>query len=116
MFRVLVSHHPVWTFNVPSVAGARAVFRAAACSARQLTCGLRGHQMLMCYQPSRLALRCSFCGLESPGWEVGRRSGDDWSRLIPAARVNSAPVRRLHANGARPGPGRGERPASRAGV
>lgn len=88
MFRALVTHPPAWTFSGTVVAGVLAACRAAARCARQFTCGLRGHQMLMRYRPDRLSLRCAWCGRESPGWEVGRGPMRVRSRAIPASKTN----------------------------
>lgn len=38
----------------------------------RLWCGLRGHLILLHFEPSRLSLQCGLCGYESTGWEVGR--------------------------------------------
>jgi hypothetical protein len=96
MYRALVSHHPAWTFNVTTFAGVLVSCRAATRYATQLACGLRGHQMLMRYQPNRLSLRCSSCGRESPGWEVGRRSAGDSSTSMRARRKGgTVPLRRV---------------------
>ena len=38
----------------------------------QLFCGIRGHVILMHFEPNKLSLQCGLCGYESEGWEVGR--------------------------------------------
>ena len=34
----------------------------------QLLCGLRGHSMVLHFEPNRLALQCLSCGKQTPGW------------------------------------------------
>lgn len=34
----------------------------------QLLCGLRGHAMVLHFEPNRLALECTSCGKQTPGW------------------------------------------------
>jgi len=49
--------------------------RILAAIARQfarLCCGMRGHLILMHFEPHKLSLQCGLCGYESEGWEVGR--------------------------------------------
>jgi len=36
----------------------------------ELYCGLRGHHMLIQFDPKRVFLRCASCGHESPGWTL----------------------------------------------
>jgi LSD1 subclass zinc finger protein len=33
-------------------------------------CAVRGHDMLLRYEPGRLSLRCASCGAETPGWQI----------------------------------------------
>ncbi|HWQ00052.1 MAG TPA: hypothetical protein VNK92_06240 [Vicinamibacterales bacterium] len=40
---------------------------------RQAYCGLRGHDSLLHFEANRVLLRCTSCGYESPGWEIGPR-------------------------------------------
>jgi hypothetical protein len=44
------------------------IFRQLA----QFWCGLKGHVILLHFEPNRLSLQCALCGYESEGWEVGR--------------------------------------------
>ena len=37
---------------------------------RQFACGLHGHDSLLHFQTSRLSMRCTTCGHESPGWDL----------------------------------------------
>jgi len=38
--------------------------------AHEAFCGLRGHHMLLQFEPNRLSLRCLTCGAETPGWPL----------------------------------------------
>jgi hypothetical protein len=38
--------------------------------ARQALCGLRGHDLWLLFEPTRLSLRCASCGWNSPGWTI----------------------------------------------
>jgi hypothetical protein len=38
--------------------------------AREMFCGVRGHENLMQFERERLFLRCLSCGRETPGWEL----------------------------------------------
>ncbi len=72
----------------------------------RLLCGLRGHFMLMRFDPDRLSLCCALCGHRSPGWEIGARRG------------SAGPVRSYHDarfdRRSRPGPE--ARPAAALGM
>ena len=37
----------------------------------QLLCGLHGHDEVLRFADTKVLLRCTSCGHESPGWEVG---------------------------------------------
>jgi hypothetical protein len=39
----------------------------------QLICGLRGHDAVLHFSSNKVLMRCTSCGHESPGWEVGGR-------------------------------------------
>ena len=47
---------------------ARGVF---ACVRRRL-CGMRGHDLILHFEPRRLSLQCVDCGWESTGWMIDR--------------------------------------------
>jgi hypothetical protein len=38
---------------------------------RQSLCGLHGHDSLLHFGQDRMFLRCTSCGHETPGWEIG---------------------------------------------
>src|SRR5512134_895616 len=40
-------------------------------SVRQALCGLRGHDSVLHFEANRVLLRCTSCGYDSPGWDVG---------------------------------------------
>jgi hypothetical protein len=39
----------------------------------QWICGLHGHDMQLQIGSGRMRLRCGSCGLDSPGWALGRK-------------------------------------------
>ena len=39
----------------------------------QLICGLSGHDAVLHFSSNRVLMRCTSCGHESPGWEIGGR-------------------------------------------
>ena len=40
----------------------------------QIFCGLRGHDSVLHFEGKRVMMRCTSCGHDSPGWEVGGRA------------------------------------------
>ena len=38
---------------------------------RRLICVLTGHTTVLHFEPRRMALRCTDCGYETPGWTIG---------------------------------------------
>jgi len=71
--------------------GARVLERA-----RQLICGLHGHDTLLQFEPDRMFLRCVSCGHETPGWALAEEP--------PAVTVREEPrtaLVRPHLVGAR---------------
>jgi hypothetical protein len=38
--------------------------------ARQVWCGVHGHDSLLQFERDRMFLRCVSCGHETPGWEI----------------------------------------------
>ncbi len=39
----------------------------------QTYCGLFGHDPVLQFENDRMYLRCTSCGHDSPGWEIGKR-------------------------------------------
>jgi hypothetical protein len=50
-------------------------------------CGLHGHDSVLQYERTRIFLRCTSCGHETPGWEVPQ------SHLAFQRRVEPRPTR-----------------------
>jgi hypothetical protein len=42
--------------------------------AREMFCGLRGHEHMVQFQQGRMFMRCLLCGHESSGWELNQRA------------------------------------------
>ena len=38
---------------------------------RRVICLLTGHKTVLHFEPRRMALRCTDCGYETPGWTIG---------------------------------------------
>lgn len=66
-------------------------------SVRQAFCGLRGHDSVLHFEENRVLLRCTSCGYDSPGWDVGHSrprpvlEGDPQRHLL---RSETLPLRR----------------------
>jgi hypothetical protein len=43
---------------------------------RQSLCGIHGHDSLLHFEQDRMFLRCTSCGHETPGWEIGKDQPD----------------------------------------
>jgi hypothetical protein len=39
----------------------------------QAICGLRGHDAVLHFEGSRVMMRCTSCGHDTPGWEISGR-------------------------------------------
>jgi hypothetical protein len=55
-----------------ATAGSRAIALAwlAAGRLREAICGLRGHDMVLHFEPERLSLQCLACGARTQGWTI----------------------------------------------
>jgi hypothetical protein len=59
----------------------------------QLFCGMRGHDPVLHFERNRLTTRCTSCGHETPGWEIGgtgpqrRYDGDARRHLLTTRRL-----------------------------
>jgi hypothetical protein len=40
----------------------------------QLLCGMRGHDSVLHFEGKRVMMRCTSCGHDTPGWDVGDRA------------------------------------------
>jgi hypothetical protein len=47
-----------------------ALMRLAAWYVRKSVCGLRGHDMVLHFEPERLSLQCLACGVRTHGWTI----------------------------------------------
>jgi hypothetical protein len=36
----------------------------------RLFCGVKGHTLVVCFEPEKMCLECVACGYRSPGWDV----------------------------------------------
>jgi hypothetical protein len=44
--------------------------RSVAATIRENVCALRGHSLVLGFEPQRIFLRCGNCGYETRGWEL----------------------------------------------
>ena len=49
---------------------AAALLRIAISRTWKAVCGLRGHDMVLYFEPQRLSLLCQSCGARTPGWTI----------------------------------------------
>jgi hypothetical protein len=56
---------------------------------RRLICLLTGHKTVLHFEPRRMALRCTDCGFETPGWTIGE--------FTPSRIVEGMPPEKLAA-------------------
>ena len=54
--------------------GDESLVNRAMSRASQIFCGLRGHDSVLHFEGKRVMMRCTSCGHDSPGWEVGGRA------------------------------------------
>lgn len=54
--------------------GEESLLNRAMSRASQIFCGLRGHDSVLHFEGKRVMMRCTSCGHDSPGWEVGGRA------------------------------------------
>jgi hypothetical protein len=64
-------HAGKWPLDIPAgTIRAVALIRLVACRVREVICGLRGHDMVLHFEPQRLSLRCLGCGVHTQGWTI----------------------------------------------
>ena len=70
---------------------AGAVVERAMTRLGQLLCGMRGHDAVLHFEGKRVMMRCTSCGHDTPGWEIGDRAprkrfdGDARRHLLTSA-------------------------------
>lgn len=68
----------------------------------QLICGITGHDAILHFEERRMCLRCTSCGYDSPGWDLGEGSPRLLYHGVAERHILQTPVRTAIA--ARPGP------------
>ena len=92
----MVTNYPQQLAEVAEVTFERTGTVIARSMARlgQLICGLRGHDAVLHFSSNKVLMRCTSCGHESPGWEVGGRAprrrfdGDARRHLLAGQRLS----------------------------
>ena len=71
----MVTNYPQQLAAAAEVTFERAGSVAARGMARlgQFICGLRGHDAVMHFSSTKVQMRCTSCGHETPGWEINGR-------------------------------------------
>ncbi len=81
------------TANITSESTANRVVVRAMGRLGQLFCGLRGHDSVLHFEGSRVNMRCTSCGHDTPGWEITgkgprrRYEGDARRHLLATPRL-----------------------------
>lgn len=73
MRAALIEPHVLWDRRGSPLAFLAQVVRGVNACTRQALCGLRGHEMVLHFEPARLSLKCVACGAETPGWTIDVR-------------------------------------------
>src|SRR3954451_18129884 len=68
-FQPLMRTEDSSTGDVPSTG----VMSRIASRVSQTLCGLSGHDSVLHFEGSRVMMRCTSCGYDTPGWEVSGR-------------------------------------------
>lgn len=59
----------------------------------QLLCAIGGHDLVLHFEPHRLSLRCTNCGYQSRGWEIGESRRQDLHPVQATSRMERTPSR-----------------------
>jgi hypothetical protein len=71
----MVTHYPQQLTATAAHRETTGAFVArAAMRLGQLLCGMRGHETVMHFEEKRVTMRCTSCGHDTPGWELGDRA------------------------------------------
>jgi hypothetical protein len=72
----MVTNYPqqLTATTVSREAGGTALVVRTVTRIGQLLCGIRGHDSLLHFESKRVTMRCTSCGHDTPGWEIGDRA------------------------------------------
>ena len=73
MLAVRLRHGIAWHRPAFDAARIEALAARLVVQARQIVCGIRGHDVVLGFEPHHLSLRCMNCGWKSEGWRIDRR-------------------------------------------
>jgi hypothetical protein len=59
-----------WSVEGTNAIRSLALLRLAVSYVREAVCGLRGHEMVLNFEPDRLSLQCLTCGARTEGWTI----------------------------------------------
>jgi hypothetical protein len=87
------THAAAWSLQGATTAvRAIALTRLATSYVRQVVCGLRGHEMVLHFEPDRLSLQCLACGARTQGWTIDVNP----AYRLPRRQVSGLSVHHLH--------------------
>jgi hypothetical protein len=70
----MVTNYPQQLAGTSGVTGktahAAGVLSRVAARVGQVVCGLHGHDAVLHFEASRVMMRCTSCGYDTPGWEI----------------------------------------------
>ena len=73
MLAVRLRHGIEWHAPVLDAARMMAVAGALCVHARQIVCGIRGHDVVLGFEPYHIVLKCLNCDWRSAGWWIDPR-------------------------------------------
>jgi hypothetical protein len=84
-----------WSLNGTTAVRAFGLLRFGVRWMRQAVCALRGHDMVLQFEPDRLSLGCLACGARTTGWTIDvnpayRRRGRRYEPESPGTHLKAA--------------------------
>ena len=84
-----------WSLDDTKAVRAFGFLRFGVCWMRQAVCALRGHDMVLQFEPDRLCLGCLACGARTRGWTIDvnpayRRRGRRYKSESPGTQLKAA--------------------------
>jgi hypothetical protein len=70
----MVTNYPQHLTAAGSLSGGAALVARAFTWLGQRLCGIRGHDAVLHFEGKRVMMRCTSCGHDTPGWEIGERA------------------------------------------
>ena len=78
-----------WHWPASDGADVQECARRVLVQVHRIACGIRGHDVVLAFEPRHLSLHCMNCGWKSPGWWISPRPASvARMRPTPARAVN----------------------------